>query len=125
MKKILIIEDESNLRKSIEEILTGEGYTVFGAGDGEEGLAMAKEKKPDMVLLDLILPKKDGFTVLKELRDDPSTGKIPVIVLSNLGEMEDIGRVLELGANKYLVKTDYKLSEVIDKVNETFGTANT
>ena len=119
MKKILVIEDELNLRKSIEEILSGEGYTVFTASDGEEGLQLAVSETPDLVLLDLILPKKDGFSVLKELRENEATAKIPVIVLSNLGEMEDVGRVLELGANRYLVKTDYKLAEVVEKVKET------
>lgn len=119
MKKILVIEDELNLRKSIEDILSSEGYTVFTASDGEEGLQRAVSETPDLVLLDLILPKKDGFSVLKELRENDVTAKIPVIVLSNLGEMEDVGRVLELGANRYLVKTDYKLAEVVEKVKET------
>ena len=113
MKKVLVIEDELNLCKSIEEILSAEGYTVVTASDGEEGLRLAVSETPDLVLLDLILPKKDGFSVLKELRENEATSKIPVIVLSNLGEMEDVGRVLELGANRYLVKTDYKLAEVV------------
>ena len=119
MKKVLVIEDELNLCKSIEEILSAEGYTVVTASDGEEGLRLAVSETPDLVLLDLILPKKDGFSVLKELRENEATSKIPVIVLSNLGEMEDVGRVLELGANRYLVKTDYKLAEVVEKVKET------
>ena len=121
MKKVLVIEDELNLCKSIEEILSGEGYTVLTASDGEEGLRLAVSETPDLVLLDLILPKKDGFSVLKELRENEATSKIPVIVLSNLGEMEDVGRVLELGANRYLVKTDYKLAEVVEKVKETLN----
>ncbi|OHA01713.1 MAG: hypothetical protein A3C12_03265 [Candidatus Sungbacteria bacterium RIFCSPHIGHO2_02_FULL_49_20] len=121
MKKVLVIEDELNLCKSIEEILSAEGYTVVTASDGEEGLRLAVSETPDLVLLDLILPKKDGFSVLKELRENEATSKIPVIVLSNLGEMEDVGRVLELGANRYLVKTDYKLAEVVEKVKETLN----
>ncbi len=121
MKKVLVIEDELNLCKSIEEILSAEGYTVVTASDGEEGLRLAVSETPDLVLLDLILPKKDGFSVLKELRENEATSKIPVIVLSNLGEMEDVGRVLELGANRYLVKTDYKLTEVVEKVKETLN----
>ena len=121
MKKVLIIEDEVTLRREIEEILSREGYTVIGASDGESGIREARSQSPDVILLDLILPKKDGFSVLKELREDDATAKIPVIVLSNLGEMEDVGRVLELGANRYLVKTDYKLSEVVDKIKETLG----
>lgn len=121
MKKILIIEDEVTLRREIEQILSAEGFTVISASDGEAGIREARNESPDVILLDLILPKKDGFSVLKELREDDATAKIPVIVLSNLGEMEDVGRVLELGANRYLVKTDYKLSEVVDKIKETLG----
>lgn len=121
MDKVLIIEDEPSLRKSVEEVLTGEGYAVITAADGEEGLRLAREEQPQMILLDLILPKKDGFTVLQELKESPATKNIPIIVLSNLGEVEDVGRVLELGANRYLVKTDYKLSEVVEKVRETIG----
>ena len=98
--------------------MSSEGYTVFTASDGEEGLQRAISETTDLVLLDLILPKKDGFSVLKELRENEVTAKIPVIVLSNLGEMEYVGRVLELGANRYLVKTDYKLAEVVEKVKE-------
>lgn len=119
MEKVLVIEDELNLRRSLEDILSGEGYSVISASDGEEGLTLAQNELPSMILLDLILPKKDGFSVLKELRENPKTAAIPVVVLSNLGEMEDVGRVLELGANRYLVKTDYKLTEVVDKVRET------
>ena len=121
MKKILVIEDEVTLRHEIEKFLSTEGFTVTSAGDGEAGIRAARSESPDVILLDLILPKKDGFSVLKELREDDATAKIPVIVLSNLGEMEDVGRVLELGANRYLVKTDYKLSEVVDKIKETLG----
>lgn len=121
MKKVLIIEDELNLRRSIEQVLSAEGYAVLSASDGEEGFRLASSEIPDMILLDLILPKKDGFSVLKELRENSATQKIPVIVLSNLGEVEDVGRVMELGANRYLVKTDYKLPEVIEKVKEVLS----
>ena len=121
MQKILVVEDEINLRRSIEEILSKEGYAVVSASDGEEALSVVERERPDLILLDLVLPKKDGFSVLKTLRENEATAKIPVVVLSNLGEMEDVGRVLELGANRYLVKTDYKLSEVVEKVRETLG----
>ncbi|OGZ96078.1 MAG: hypothetical protein A2847_02495 [Candidatus Sungbacteria bacterium RIFCSPHIGHO2_01_FULL_50_25] len=121
MQKILVVEDEINLRRSIEEILSKEGYAVVSASDGEEALSVVERERPDLILLDLVLPKKDGFSVLKALRENEATVKIPVVVLSNLGEMEDVGRVLELGANRYLVKTDYKLSEVVEKVRETLG----
>lgn len=118
MKKILIVEDESKLRHSIEEILSKEGYTILSAADGEEGLQLAKDQMPDIILLDLILPKKDGFSMLQELKGSDDTQKIPVVVLSNLSEVEEVGRALELGANRYFVKTDYTVTEVVKRIKE-------
>lgn len=119
MKKILFIEDESALQKTFGDLLTQEGYQVTSALDGEVGLRLAREKQPDLVLLDLILPRMDGFGVLKELKQDPNTQDIPVIVLTNLEQMEDIQKVLALGATTYLVKANYNLEEVLTKIKET------
>jgi DNA-binding response OmpR family regulator len=116
MKKILFIEDESALQKTFSDVLEKEGYKVISALDGESGLRLAKSERPDLILLDLILPKKDGFEVLKELKKEEITKEIPVIVLTNLEEIESVEKALELGATTYLVKAQYTLEEVIKKV---------
>lgn len=117
MKKILFIEDESALQRAAGAVLEEKGYTVLSALDGELGLRTAKKELPDLILLDLILPKKDGFEVLKELKGDPAMQNIPVIILSNLAESADVERALALGARTYLVKTNYRLEEVVEKID--------
>ena len=118
MKKILFVEDESALQRAATQILSEEGYQMLSALDGEIGLRLAREEKPDLILLDIILPKKDGFTVLTELKKDPETKAIPVIVLTNLDRSEDIERIIGLGALTYLVKTNYELRDVVQKVKK-------
>lgn len=118
MKTILFIEDEPTIQKTISRFLEKEGYQVKNALDGEIGLATAKKIKPDLVLLDLILPKKDGFEVLKELKLDESTKNIPVVVLTNLEESSNIEKILSLGATAYLIKANYKLEEVAEKIKQ-------
>ncbi len=118
MKKILFVEDEPNLQKSIKEVLVKEGFKLFKALDGEKGLELIKKEKPDLVLLDLILPKKDGFTVLEEMKANEDTKDIPVIVLTNLEGMGDVEKALRLGANTYLVKANYELEEVVRKIKK-------
>ena len=118
MKKILFVEDEMALQKTFKDILNEEGYEMLSAFDGEIGLRLSKEKKPDLILLDLILPKIDGFEFLEKLKADPETKDIPVIILTNLERTEDIERALELGATTYLVKANYTLKEVVEKVKK-------
>jgi len=118
MQKILFVEDEPTLQKTLSLALTQEGYDIQNALDGEIGLKLAREIKPDLILLDLILPKMDGFEVLEELKKDDDLKDIPVIVLTNLESSQDIERALALGANTYLVKANYDLKEVIEKVKE-------
>jgi DNA-binding response OmpR family regulator len=115
-KKILFVEDEPSLQKAISEVLTQEGYKVLKAADGEEGLKVAQAEKPHLILLDLILPKKDGFEVLKELKADEKTKDIPVIVLTNLEGIGDVEKALSLGATTYLVKANYELEDVLKTV---------
>lgn len=117
-KKILFIEDESTLQKTFGDILSKEGYEMISALDGEIGLNLAKVKKPDLILLDLILPRKNGFEVLGELKKDEKTKDIPVIVLTNLEDIKDIDKVLQLGATTYLVKAQYSLEEILEKIKE-------
>jgi DNA-binding response OmpR family regulator len=118
MKKILFVEDEPNLQKAIGEILKQEGYEIFGAFDGAEGIALAKKEKPDMILLDLILPKKDGFEVLKEIKADDDIKDTPVIILTNLEGSGDVEKALDLGATTYLVKANYELDDIVAKIKE-------
>ncbi len=117
-KTILFIEDESALQKTFGDILGKESYDMISALDGETGLNLAKSKKPDLILLDLVLPKVHGFEVLKELKSDPGTKDIPIIVLTNLEAIEDVNRAIELGAKTYLVKTQYNLEEVVEKIKK-------
>lgn len=119
MKKILFIEDAMALQKTFGDILRKGGYEMTSALDGEEGLKLAKTEKPDLILLDLILPKVDGFEVLRRLKEDPGTKKIPIIVLTNLEDIEDINKALELGVTTYLVKASYGPNEVLEKIKET------
>ncbi|MCG2689734.1 response regulator [Candidatus Parcubacteria bacterium] len=118
MKKILFIEDESALQKSMGDSLRREGWEVLSALNGEIGLRQAKTENPDLILLDLILPKMDGFEVFRELKKNKETADIPVIVLTNLEQMEDVEKALELGAKTYLVKANYTLSEVVEKIKD-------
>jgi len=118
-KVILFVEDESALQKVFSDALSKEGYKIVSALDGEAGLEMAKSESPDLVLLDLILPKKDGFSVLAELKSNPQTAGIPVIVLTNLESSADVERAITMGANTYLVKANYKLDEVIAKIRDS------
>ncbi|MEK7559962.1 MAG: response regulator [Patescibacteria group bacterium] len=120
MKKILFIEDEESLQKTMRDSLERSGYSMVSAMDGENGILLAKNENPDLILLDLILPKKDGFEVLKALKSDSRTDGIPVIVLTNLEGSGDIEKVLSLGARTYLVKSNYSLDDVLSKIKNIF-----
>ncbi len=117
-RKILFVEDEPSLQKTMEKILTQEGFKVLAALDGETGLNLIKKEKPDLVLLDLILPKKDGFEVLKEMKEDAELKDIPVIVLTNLEGMGDVEKALSLGATTYLIKANYELEDVVNRIKQ-------
>ena len=115
-KKILIAEDEEALRKALSEILEQNDYEVVGVMDGEDAILKAEEESPDLILLDLILPKKDGFEVLDALKSNENTKNTPIIVLTNLESTRDIERALDAGATTYLVKANYDLEDVLKKV---------
>ncbi len=121
MKKVLFIEDEATLQETFGDILGKNKCKMISALNGEIGLRLAKSEKPDLILLDIILPKMNGFEVLKMLKEDPETNNIPVIVLTNLENMEDINKAIELGATTYLVKTKYTIEEVINKIKKALG----
>lgn len=116
MKKILFIEDEFTLQNIMGKFLEKEGYEIIHAFDGEIGLRLAEEKKPDLILLDLVLPKLNGFEVLKKIKKKKKIQNIPVIVLTNLGSPEDIKKILELGATTFLIKADQNLKDIAGKI---------
>jgi DNA-binding response OmpR family regulator len=122
-KKILILEDESVLGELLLEKLTAEGYLTKWEVDGEAGLRTMRETMPDLVLLDIIMPKKDGYEVLEEMQKDSILKNIPVIVISNSGQPVEIKRILELGAKEYIVKAQFSPAEVLDKVRTYLDTA--
>lgn len=117
-KKILIVEDDSTLQKALGEYLLSEGFEVEIALDGEEGIRRAKKTNPNLVVLDIILPRKDGYEVLKELKDDENTKNTPVILLTNLGSLSDVEKAIKMGATTYLIKADYTLEDVVKKIRE-------
>jgi two-component system, OmpR family, phosphate regulon response regulator PhoB len=121
MKKVLFVEDESALQEAVGEYLRQKGFSVLKAMDGETGARLAKQEKPDIILLDLVLPKKEGFEVLKELKEDDETKEIPIIVLTNLEGMGDIDKAMSSGATTYLVKTQYNLEEIFEKIKKIIG----
>lgn len=114
--KVLIVEDEKMLADMYATKFVMEGFEAVTANNGVEGLAKLKAENPDIVLLDVIMPKLDGFAVLKKLRDDSDFKKLPVILLTNLGQDEDIKKGQELGATDYFVKANHTPAEVVNKV---------
>ena len=120
-KKILVIEDEKPIADAMQVGLSEAGYEVKVAYDGESGLLQAKELVPDLILLDLLLPKKDGITVLNELRQDEKTKAVPVMILSQLSDTGKISEGVALGVVGYLVKVDFSLAEVVEKIQEVLG----
>ncbi len=119
-KKITVVEDDKFLRELITQKLSKEGYDITEAVDGEKGIETVKKEKPDLILLDLILPGIDGFEVLARIKSDPSISEIPVIILSNLGQKDDIERGLKMGAKDYLIKAHFTPEEIIKKINTIF-----
>ena len=115
-KIILVVEDDKFLRELMAQKLIREGFKISEAVDGEEGLKKIKEEKPGLVLLDLILPGIDGFEVLSRMKEDPEVSQTPVIILSNLGQREDVERGLKLGATDYLIKAHFTPGEIIEKI---------
>lgn len=118
MSKILLVEDDKFLRDLLARKLQDENLTVVLAVDGEEGVKKTEEEKPDLMLLDLILPGINGFDVLKKVKENPKTSDVPVIVLSNLGQKEDVERALSLGAKDYLIKANFTLEEIFEKIKK-------
>lgn len=121
MKKILLIEDEEIMIGLLQKKLTQKGYGVSIARDGQEGLKLMRETTPDLILLDIVMPKMDGFEVLEQMQKDKELKKIPVIVISNSGQPVELDRVKKLGVKDWLIKTEFDPQEVIDKVVKQIG----
>jgi CheY-like chemotaxis protein len=121
-RRVLLAEDDRFLRRAAESRLRQNGFTVLPAVDGEEALQVARAERPDLILLDLIMPKLQGFEVLKALKQDPATAPIPVIVLSNLGQDDDLKQAMELGAVAYFIKANLSLQDLVQRVAQTLAT---
>lgn len=118
-KKIVVVEDDSQIRDVLVRKLKDEGFDVVSAEDGKTGLEKALDEKPDLLLLDLILPEMDGMTLLEKLREDEFGEDLPVIILTNLENAEKIEESRERGVNDFLVKTDWSLDDVVTKIRST------
>ena len=121
MKKILLIEDEEIMIDLLKRKLANEGYEVAVARDGEEGLKQMKESKPDLILLDIIMPKMGGLEVMEIIQKDKTLAEIPVIVISNSGQPVEIDKAQALGAKDWLIKTEFDPQEVIEKIKKQIG----
>ena len=122
--KIVLVEDDEILSKVLYIELGDSGFEVMQAFDGEAGLELVRSQKPDLVLLDLILPKKHGFEVLAELKKSPDTSGIPILILTMLGSDEDIKKGLQLGADDYIVKSQHAVAEIVEKVKTFLAKLN-
>jgi len=120
-KILLVVEDNQPLREVIKDKFLKEGFEVLEASDGAQGLNIFSKEKPDIILLDIIMPVMDGITMLKKLRRLEAGKKVPVIVLTNLAEVGITAEALEHGVHDYLIKSDWKLEQVVEKVNEKLG----
>jgi CheY-like chemotaxis protein len=116
-KRILLVEDDRFLRRACEASLRQRGYTVTTAADGEEGLRMAKSERPDLVLLDMLMPKLSGLDVLRALRGEEATLALPIVILSNSSREQDVQEVTRLGISGYFVKSNLSLQELGEKID--------
>lgn len=123
MKKVLIVEDEELIGNLLQKKMRQEGYYASVAIDGEAALKQIRQEKPDIVLLDIVLPRLNGFEVLSELKKDEELRKIPVIIISNSGQPAEIEKAKELGVRDWLVKTEFDPREVLEKVQRQIGPA--
>jgi len=117
-KKILIVEDEPKLLKAISEKLEREGFEVLRAVNGQEGVNIALDQHPDMILLDIIMPIMDGITALNNIRDDAWGKDVPIMMLTNLSGGVEVSKCIQRGVHDYLVKSDWKLSDVVKEINK-------
>ncbi|MBL7053715.1 response regulator [Patescibacteria group bacterium] len=116
--KILIAEDEPDMRNILKGMVSSAGYIVITAENGEQAINLAIKEKPNLILLDIIMPKLDGFEVLKKMEYNPALQNTPVIILSNMGQEKEVAKGKALGAVDYLIKADIHLTEILDKIEK-------
>ncbi len=120
-KTVLIVEDDEFLRSLTAKRLEKENYAIEVAVDGENAISVLDTLKPDVILLDLLLPGKDGFEVLKKIRSSEAVKTVPVVIFSNLGQKEDIEKAKALGVDDFLIKANFTLDDVVAKINKLTG----
>ena len=120
-KTVLIVEDEQSMQRALKNKLEHSGYTVVTANDGEGAVDALRSAKPDLVLLDLIMPKLDGISVLRQMKADDALRGIPVVILTNLSSGDKVAEAMQLGTFDFLVKANYSLDDVLKKVNDRLG----
>lgn len=121
MTKILLAEDDQLISNSLVSALKEAGFEAFPAYDGEEALAKAKSESPDLILLDIMMPKLDGIGVLWELKAQENTAQIPVIVLTNMADMDTISKIMQAGGKDYLLKSDQSPDDIVKKIKEVLS----
>ncbi|MFH1402360.1 MAG: response regulator [Patescibacteria group bacterium] len=117
-KRILIIEDERMISRALEDTLKFEGFEIISAENGSDGLKLALAERPDLIVLDIVLPKMNGMDMLKRLKENEDCKDIPVLILSNLSGKEKIIEAFKKGVDEYMVKSDYQIQDVVDKIRE-------
>lgn len=125
MAKVLVVEDDKFLTSAYKAKLTKSGFEVQVASDGEEALQALQAFSPDIILLDLVMPRKDGFATLPEIRAKENFKTTPIIVTSNLGQKEDVDKAMSLGASDYIIKSDLSMDALVTKINDTLNTGTT
>jgi len=120
-KTVLIVEDEQSMQRALKNKLEHAGYTVLAANDGEGAVEALRSSKPDLVLLDLIMPKLDGISVLRQMKGDDALRAVPVVILTNLSSGDKVAEAMQLGTFDFLVKANYSLDDVLKKVNDRLG----
>ncbi|HMR55222.1 MAG TPA: response regulator [Candidatus Doudnabacteria bacterium] len=121
MSKIVIAEDDQMISASLKDGFTQAGFEVAMGGDGEEALVKIRESKPDIILLDIMMPKLDGIGVVWELKADAELSKIPVVMLTNLSDPATVSKILEAGVTDYLLKSEQSIDEIVSKVTEVMN----
>jgi len=116
MAKILLVEDDSLIVKIYSTRLKADGFVIISADNGEDGLTVAEKEFPDLILLDVMMPKVDGFTVLQKLRENPKFKSTPIIVYSNLGQESEMQKAIQMGATEFIVKANISPTELVNKI---------